>query len=105
WNPMKSFGGKRQWRDTETGLYRPYRVNSNIDPYAGTEFAYTVRIELLEFLGDIFEDMMDNIRQGKTGLKWTISKEMDTEEYARHMAGKIRKPKKNNPRDYSWVQR
>ena len=105
WNPIKSFGGKRQWRDAETGLYRPYRVNPNFDPYAGTELAQTCRIELLEFLADIFEDMMFNIREGKTGLQWTISPEMDTEEYAKHMAGKIRKPKKNNPRDYSWVQR
>ena len=105
WNPLRSFGGKRQWRDTETGLYRPYRVNPNFDPYAGTELAHTCRIELLEFLADIFEDMMANIRDGKTGLTWTISPEMDTEEYAKHMAGKVRKPKKNNPRDYSWVQR
>jgi hypothetical protein len=105
WNPIKAFGGKRQWKDTETGLYRPYRLNPNIDPYSGTELAHQVRIELLEFLSDYFEDMMDNIRQDKTGLKWTISPEMDTEEYAKHMAGKIRKPKKNNPRDYSWVQR
>ena len=105
WNPLKSFGGKRQWRDAETGLYRPYRINPNMDPFAGTELAQTCRIELLEFLADIFEDMMDNIRNGKTGLTWTISPEMDTEEYAKHMAGKIRKPKKNNPRDYSWIQR
>ena len=105
WNPMKSFGGKRQWRDPDSGLYRPYRINPNIDPYAGSEFAHSVRIELLEFLSDIFEDMMDSIRHGKTGLEWSISKEMDTEEYARHMSGKIRKVKKNNPRDYSWVQR
>jgi hypothetical protein len=105
WNPMKAFGGKKQYRDTETGLYRPYRLNPNIDPYAGTELANTVRIELLEFLSDLFEDMMDNVRNGKTGLLWTISPEVDTEEYARHMGGKIRKPKKNNPRDYAWVQR
>ena len=105
WNPMRSFGGKRQWRDPENGLYRPYRVNGNIDPYAGTELAHSVRIEMLEFLADIFQDMLSNIREGKTGLKWTISPEMDTEEYAKHMAGKIRKSKKNNPRDYSWVQR
>ena len=105
WNPMKSFGGKRQWRDIETGLYRPYRINPNMDPYSGSELAHTVRIEVLDFLGDLFEDMMDNIRSGKTGLKWTISAEMDTEEYHKHMAGKIRKPKKMNPRDYTWVQR
>ena len=105
WNPLKAFGGKRQWRDVETGLYRPYKINPNIDPYAGTELAHTVRIELLEFLSDIFEDMMDNIRSGKTGLKWTIAPEMDTEEYQKHMAGKVRKPSKKNPRDYSWTQR
>lgn len=105
WNPIKSFGGKRQWRDPDTGLYKPYRVNPNIDPYAGTELAHSCRIELLEFLADIFEDMLENVRSGKTGLKWSISPEMDTEEYAKHMGGKIRKPKKNNPRDYSWVQR
>ena len=105
WNPCKSFGGKRQYRDQESGLYRPYRVNPNLDPFAGTALAHTCRIELLEFLADLFEDMMDNIRQGKTGMKWTISPEMDTEEYAKHMSGKIRKPKKNNPRDYSWVSR
>ena len=105
WNPCKTFGGKRQFRDPETGLYRPYRVNGNMDPYAGTELAKCMRIELLEFLHDIFMDMIDNIRQGKTHFKWTISPEVDTEEYAKHMSGKVRKSKKNNPRDYTWVQR
>jgi len=105
WNPMKAFGGKRQFRDEESGLYRPYRVNPNIDPYSGTDLAKQMRIELLEFLSDLFEDMMDNVRTSKTHLKWTISPEMDTEEYHKHMAGKVRKPKKNNPRDYTWQSR
>jgi hypothetical protein len=113
WNPCKSFGGKRQWRisepNPESGImevrYQPYRINPNIDPFAGTEMAKQCRIELLEFLADIFMDTLDNIRRGKTFFKWTISPEVDTEEYAKQMSGKIRKAKKNNPRDYSWVQR
>ena len=105
WNPCKSFGGKRQYRDMATGLYKPYRINPNIDPYAGTDLAKSMRIELLEFIHDHFMDMLDNIRKEKTYFKWTISPEVDTEEYAKHMSGKIRKAKKNNPRDYTWVQR
>lgn len=105
WNPCKAFGNKMQFRDTETGIYKPYRINPNFDPYAGTELAKTMRIELLEFKSDLFEDIMDNVRAGKTFFKWTISEKMDCEEYHKHMAGKIRKPKKNNPREYTWVQR
>lgn len=105
WQPCKSFGNKMQFRDVETGLYRPYKINANFDPYSGTSLAKTMRIELLEFKSDLFEDMMDNVRQGKTFFEWTVSPEVDTEEYNKHMAGKIRKPKKNNPRDYSWAQR
>lgn len=105
WNPCKSFGNKRMYRHEDTGLYLPYKINPNIDPYSGTELAHTMRIELLEFKADLFEDIMDNIRNGKTHFKWTIAPEVDDETYHKHMAGKIRKAKKNNPRDYSWVSR
>jgi hypothetical protein len=102
WTPAKAFGGKRLYQDSETGLYLPYRVKRDVDPYAGTELAHTMRIELLEYLSDVFEDMLENIRHGKTGLKWTIAPEVDTEEYHKHMAGKVRRFKKNDPRSYKW---
>ena len=103
WNPMKSFGGKRHYRDEQTGLYMPYRIKPDCDPFAGTDLAKSVRIELLEYLSDIFEDWLENIRSGKTAIKWTIAKEMDTEEYHHHMAGKVRKYSKTDARAYRWV--
>lgn len=105
WTPCMSFGNKRMFRDEDTGLYQPYRLKKGNDPYSGTEFAKRMQIEVLEFKADLFEDSLENIRNGKTFFKWTISTDLDVDEYHKHMAGKIRKSKKNNPRDYSWVQR
>lgn len=102
WNPMKAFGGKTLYKDEKTGLFLPFRLKNDCDPYSGSEMAHLMRIELLEFKSDIFEDQMENIRLGKTGLQWTISKEMDTEEYHKHMAGKKRVYAKNDARAYKW---
>lgn len=102
WSPMKSYGGKRLYREEETGLFLPYRLRKNVDPYAGTELAAKMQIEVIEFLNDVFEDMMENIRLGKSGLQWTIAPEVDTEEYHKHMAGKKRVYSKKDPRQYSW---
>lgn len=107
WTPAMAFGNHREFRITEgeSVLYKPFRMMGNQDPYIGTELAKKVQIEILEFKSDLMEDRMENVRQGKTFFEWTISPEMDDETYHKHMAGKIRKAKKNNPRDYSWVQR
>jgi len=108
WNPCMAFGNHREFRvqDEQGGLrYQPFRWMGWHDPYIGTELAKRVQIQILEIKSDLMEDKLENVRQGKTFFKWTISPEMDTDELHRHMAGKIRKSKKNNPRDYSWVQR
>jgi hypothetical protein len=105
WTPMKSFGGKKLMRDDATGLYLPYRIKRDQDPYAGTDLAKTMRIELLEWLNDVFFDMLENIRAGKTGLAWTISPEMDTEEYHKHWAGVHRVFERGDPRAYKWKKR
>jgi DNA-directed RNA polymerase subunit RPC12/RpoP len=102
WSPAKAFGGKRMYRDTVTNLYMPFRIKANCDPYAGTELAHQCRIELLEFLSDLFEDNLENIRLGKTFIEWSISKEMDSDEYHRHMAGKKRVYKKDGVQ-YQWA--
>ena len=102
WNPMKAYGGKKMFRWEDSGLWLPYRVRQNVDPYAGTDMANKMRIESIEFLSDIFCDSMENIRMGKTNIQWTISPEMDTEEYHRHMSGKKRFYSKADPRAYSW---
>jgi hypothetical protein len=109
WQPCKSFGGRQQFRNSEpeTGrvIYQPYKINPHYDPFSGTDMAKRMRIELLEIRNELFEDMYENVRLGKTGLKWTISKELDCETYHQHVAAKIKKPKKKNPRDTTWVSR
>jgi hypothetical protein len=112
WNPMKSYGGKKyfQVRYEEQGqagviqkiAYQPFRIRNDVDPFAGSELAHRVRIDSIEFLNDVFEDMMENIRMGKTNLEWTISPEVDVEEYHEHMAGKKRVYSKKDPRAYKW---
>jgi hypothetical protein len=37
-------------------------------------------------------------------MEWTISKEMDTKEYHQHMAARVKRPDKKNPRNYVWVR-
>ena len=105
WNAMKSYGGKRMYRDTETGLWLPWRLKKDVDPYAGSELAHKMRIEVLEWLSDIFEDKLENIRLGKTNLEWSISDEMDTEEYHKQMAAKKRVYNKKDARAYKWETR
>lgn len=87
WNPAKAHGGKRLYQDKETGLWTPVKRRKDVDPFYGTDLAGKFRIEVIDWLNDIFEDMLENIRDGKTGLQWTISNEMDTDVYHRHMSG------------------
>jgi hypothetical protein len=101
WTPSKAYGGKNMYRNIENGLYMPYKLKADVDPFSGTELAHKVRIELLEFKTDLFDDNLENMRLGKTFVEWSISKDMDTDEYHKHMAGRKRTYKKNS-RDYKW---
>lgn len=103
WSPMQSYGGKRLYKDEEAGLLLPYHLKKDVDPWAGSELAHTMRIEVLQWANDVFEDMLENIRFGKTGLKWTISKEMDTDEYHKHMNGTKRVFDSKQFRTYKWT--
>ena len=106
WNPCKSFGGQQLFKvdrgDDGGQAWLPYKLKNDVDPYAGTDMAHQMRIEMLEFKADVFEDLMDAIRRGETGLEWTISELMDTDEYHEHMVGKKRIHDKKDPRRYKW---
>lgn len=109
WQPAKSFGGNKLYRvsekvgEQEVVLYQPWRKDKFIDPFVGTEMARRMKISLLEWLENPFEDMLENILNKKTGLKLTLSPEADTEEFHKHIAAKVKKPWKKNPRDLRWV--
>lgn len=105
WQPSKSFGGRRLYRVVDEDgsvFWQPWKKDKYIDPFVGTELMHTLRLPLLEFLEDEFEDMLQNILDGKTGLKWSISPEVDTDEYHRHVASKQKRPFKKNPKDLRW---
>lgn len=101
WSPAKSQGSKRLWQDKETGLYAPIKRRLDVDPFYGTDLAGRYRIEVIDWLNDIFEDILENVREGKTGLDWTISSEMDTDVYHRHMSGTKRVWNKDRSA-YKW---
>lgn len=105
WQPAKSAGGQKFFRVTDPEgnvLYQPWRKDKFVDPFVGTSLAREMRIPILEWLENPLEDMLQNVLEGKTALKWSISKEADTEEFHRHLASKVKKPWKKNPRDLRW---
>lgn len=101
WMPSKSYGNQSMFRNPDTGVYQPVRIRP-IDPYAGTSESHQCRIELVEFSAEYFEDVFENIRLGRTHIEYTISDEMNTETYHRHIAGKVKKVKyKKNGETFS----
>lgn len=108
WMPSMAFGNRKEFRieNKDGGIkYDKCRLQAGHDPYAGTDMAKQIQMEMLEYKSDLFEDALENLRLGKTAFKWTISKEVDCEEYHRQLVGKLLKPDKKNPRVLRWIQR
>lgn len=91
WLPAKGMPGRRRWRDQATGLFVPW-FNRPTDPYMGTLNAGQVTLEVFEFARDAFNDILERLRYNKAGdFHWTISKELDTDEYHLHMRGQVKR--------------
>lgn len=108
WMPSMAFGNRKEFRiQSEAGgiKYDKYRIQGGHDPYSGTDLANKLQMEMLEYKSDLFEDILERIRAGNSFFKWTISEQVDCEEYHKHMSGKILKPDKKNPRILKWIQR
>jgi hypothetical protein len=88
WLPAKGFPSYKRWKHDD-GVLRPYYLRL-IDPFEGTSDAGKCSISLFEFCGDYFKDILQNLRQGKNGFRWTIQRDMATEEYFRHMDAEIK---------------
>jgi hypothetical protein len=107
WTPCKAFGGQKNFPvifEDGRKLWVPFRSKANTDPHAGTDLAHRMRIEMLEFFSDTCRDDLERVIKGRTFMEWTISKEMDTKEYHQHMAARVKRPDKKNPRNYVWVR-
>lgn len=106
WMPSKGMPGRKRFKDKETGLELPYHL-SPLDPFLGTSEAGQVEISLLEFSADFYKDILATMRDGKKAFKWSISKQMDNEEYWRHMDGEQKQAQFNNrtgKTTFTWVR-
>lgn len=93
WMPSKGFPSRKRWRD-DNGLLLPYTLRG-LDPFYGTTDAGKIEMSLLEFSAEFFKDILDALRRGQGGYKWTVSQQCATEEYWRHLDCWIKTPKRN----------
>jgi hypothetical protein len=107
WLPSKGLPSNKRWKDPESGLLVPYYTRE-IDPFSGTMDAGKVAMELFEFSGDFFSEILESLRQGKGGYKWSIDEAVATEEYWRHMDSEIKEPtfnRKTGKTVFQWAPR
>lgn len=106
WIPTKGMPGRKRWRN-EDGLMMPYALRP-IDPFYGRTGAGKVEMCLLEFSADFFKDILESLRQGKGGHKWTVLEACSTDAYWRHMDSELKKAVFNKMTGkvvHQWVPR
>jgi hypothetical protein len=107
WMPAKGQPTRKRWRDKKTGYYVPWFAQS-MDPFLGTAEAGKVSMDLFEFSGDFFKDILEALRQGKGSQTWAITPEVDSDEYWRHMDGEVKTATRNAKTgavSYGWQPR
>lgn len=107
WIPTKGMPGRKRWKDPESDLYVPWYL-APMDPFLGTSGAGQVQMNLLEFAGDFYKDILANLRAGRGGHKWTVPESMATEEYWRHLDAEVKTAKLSTltgRTTYAWLPR
>jgi hypothetical protein len=87
WMPAKGMPENKRW--TVDGLKVPYFLQP-IDPYIGTSEAGQIEMSLFEFSSDYIKDILEDLRKGEAGHKWSVSPAMNNEVYWRHLDAKIK---------------
>jgi hypothetical protein len=91
-------------------LMMPHHTIS-VDPFQGFANAGNVEMDLFEFSGEYFKDLLENLRkdkQGQGGHKWSVDAKVACDEYWRHLDAKIKKSifnKRTGKTDYQWALR
>jgi hypothetical protein len=94
WMPTKGMPGRKRWKSQETGLLIPYFL-AEMDPHSGTSNAGAVMMNLLQFSADYFKDILQAMREGKGGVKWSVAKDAAGEDYWRHMDAEVKTAVRN----------
>lgn len=87
WMASKGIAGRKQWRG-EHGMLKPWRI-VDYDPYRGTTDAGRCAAPLLEYSNDYFLDRLESLRRRQANEIWAVPESVATEEYWRHMDGKV----------------
>jgi DNA-directed RNA polymerase subunit RPC12/RpoP len=106
WTPAKGWERDRRWRDKRTGIMLPFGYTP-IDPYMGTSEAGVIIADRFDFAADFFKDVLQRLREGRDpNVNWTISKELDNDEYHTHMRGQVkREVMRYNRWTTQWMRR
>lgn len=83
WTPSKGMPARKRWRNSK-GAMVPYRM-WGVDPYDGTSKAGLCEIELFEFSGDYFKDIVSAMRTRSETHTFSVSKESATHDFWHHM--------------------
>lgn len=94
WMPVKGQPGRKRWQDPRTKLMVPW-FSKPIDPYTGTSLQGQLSLELLEYAGDAYKDILDQLRRQAGGFEWSIAGNIATDEYWRHMNGEVKTAVRN----------
>jgi len=107
WVPTKGMPGRRMWMDEKTGLQRPYYLR-DVDPFEGSSDAGKVRVGLVGFSSDYAKDILDAMRKGVGGITWSVTQQVSTETYWRHMDAEIKRAERSRMSGrvvHRWVPR
>jgi hypothetical protein len=107
WMPAKGMPAGKRWRDKLTGLEQSFYLRP-LDPYQGTSQAGQVEMELFEFSGDYFKDVLDNLRKSRGGYTWSVAADVASDDYWRHMDAEVKAGEFNRRTGrttFRWQQR
>lgn len=107
WMPSKGMPGRKRWKDPESELLVPWFL-WRVDPFMGTAHAGEVSLNLFEVASDFFKDLLQNLRDKKTGYEWSVEDKVSNDEYWRHMDGEIKTAvvnKATGRTTYEWRKR
>jgi hypothetical protein len=76
WMPCKGMPGRKLWKNADSQLMQPFTIRE-IDPFIGTGQAGQLAMPMFEYAADYFEDILDNMRKGIGGFKFSVSDEVN----------------------------
>lgn len=102
WMPTKGLPGRELFLNAATKVRVPFTVKS-LDPHVGTYLQGKASIDMLEFRGDAFKDILQSLREGRGTGKWSVDKEVATEIYWKHLDAEVKTLVQNHFGRRKWV--